>query len=57
MTMGDVEIVEFPYPDDGYDKTEMLDPMENASELWLKRDHKHDLAFRPLESALKNLCL
>jgi len=55
--MGDVEIVEFPYPDDGYDKTEMLDPMENASELWLKRDHKHDLAFRPLESALKNLCL
>ena len=24
-----------------------------ASELWLKRDHKHDLAFRPLETALE----
>ena len=33
---------------------EMLDPMENPSELWLKRDHKHDLAFRPLETALEN---
>jgi ABC-type nitrate/sulfonate/bicarbonate transport system substrate-binding protein len=32
----------------------MLSPMENASELWLKRDHKHDLAFRPLEKALEN---
>jgi ABC-type nitrate/sulfonate/bicarbonate transport system substrate-binding protein len=30
----------------------MLAPMDNPSELWLKRDHKHDLAFRPLESAL-----
>ena len=28
--------------------------MENPSELWLKRDHKHDLAFRPLETALGN---
>ena len=27
--------------------------MENPSELWLKRDHKHDLAFRPLETAWK----
>jgi ABC-type nitrate/sulfonate/bicarbonate transport system substrate-binding protein len=52
MTREDVEIVEFPYPDDWYDKPEMLSPMENPSELWLKRDHKHDLAFRPLESAL-----
>lgn len=52
MSMDDVEIVEFPYPDDWYDKPEMLDPMENASELWLKRDHKRDLAFRPLENAL-----
>jgi ABC-type nitrate/sulfonate/bicarbonate transport system substrate-binding protein len=52
MTMKDVEIVEFPYPDDWYDKAEMLDPMDNASELWLKRDHKRDLAFRPLETAL-----
>jgi ABC-type nitrate/sulfonate/bicarbonate transport system substrate-binding protein len=31
----------------------MLDPMENPSELWLKRDHKRDLAFRPLETALE----
>ena len=54
MTMKDVEIVEFPYPDDWYDKPEMMGPpMENPSELWLKRDHKNDLAFRPLESALE----
>ena len=53
MTRDDVKIVEFPYPDDWYDKPEMLvEPMDNASELWLKRDHKHDLAFRPLETAL-----
>ena len=52
MTMDDVEIDEFPYPDDWYDKDEMLAPLENPSELWLKRDHKHDLAFRPLEMAL-----
>jgi ABC-type nitrate/sulfonate/bicarbonate transport system substrate-binding protein len=52
MPMSDVEIVEFPYPDDWYDKAEMLDPMDNASELWLKRDHKRDLAFRPLETSL-----
>jgi ABC-type nitrate/sulfonate/bicarbonate transport system substrate-binding protein len=53
MTMKDIQLVEFPYPDDWYDKAEMLDPMENPSELWLKRDHKRDLAFRPLESALE----
>jgi ABC-type nitrate/sulfonate/bicarbonate transport system substrate-binding protein len=53
MTMDDVQIVEFPYADDWYNKPEMLDPMENPSELWLKRDHKHDLAFRPLETALE----
>jgi ABC-type nitrate/sulfonate/bicarbonate transport system substrate-binding protein len=52
MTRRDVQIVEFPYPDDWYNKPEMLAPMENPSELWLKRDHKHDLAFRPLEAAL-----
>jgi len=52
MTMNDVQVVDFPYPDDWYDKPEMLTPMENPSELWLKRDHKHDLAFRPLETAL-----
>jgi ABC-type nitrate/sulfonate/bicarbonate transport system substrate-binding protein len=55
MTRDDVDIVEFPYPDDWYDKPEMMGPpMENPSELWLKRDHKHDLAFRPLETALEN---
>jgi ABC-type nitrate/sulfonate/bicarbonate transport system substrate-binding protein len=54
MTRKDVQIVEFPYPDDWYDKPEMMGPlMENPSELWLRRDHKHDLAFRPLESALE----
>jgi ABC-type nitrate/sulfonate/bicarbonate transport system substrate-binding protein len=53
MTRDDVEIVEFPYPDDWYDDPKMLEPMENPSELWLKRDHKRDLAFRPLESALE----
>jgi ABC-type nitrate/sulfonate/bicarbonate transport system substrate-binding protein len=53
MNRRDVQIVEFPYPDDWYDKPEMVGPpMENPSELWLKRDHKHDLAFRPLETAL-----
>jgi len=52
MTRDDVQIVEFPYADDWYDKPEMLTPMENPSELWLKRDHKHDLAFRPLETPL-----
>ena len=54
MTMDDVEIVEFPYADDWYNNPAMLDPMENPSELWLKRDHKRDLAFRPLETALEN---
>ena len=54
MTRNDVEIVEFPYADDWYDNPEMMGPeMENPSELWLRRDHKHDLAFRPLEVALE----
>ena len=54
MTVDDVQIVEFPYPDDWYDKPEMMGPlMENPSELWLRRDHKRDLAFRPLETALE----
>jgi len=54
MTRDDVKIVEFPYPDDWYDKPEMLQvTMNNPSELWLRRDHKHDLAFRPLETALE----
>jgi ABC-type nitrate/sulfonate/bicarbonate transport system substrate-binding protein len=53
MTRKDVEIVEFPYADDWYNDPKMLEPMENPSELWLKRDHKHDLAFRPLETSLE----
>ena len=53
MTMDDIELVEFPYPDDWYDKPEMLQvQMNNPSELWMRRDHKHDMAFRPLEKAL-----
>jgi ABC-type nitrate/sulfonate/bicarbonate transport system substrate-binding protein len=54
MTVKDVQMVDFPYPDDWYDKPEMLTPMENPNEYQLKRDHKHDLAFRPLETALLN---
>ena len=53
MTMQDFQVVEFPYADDWYNDPKMLDPMENPSELWLKRDHKRDLAFRPLETALE----
>jgi len=54
MTMADIELVEFPYADDWYNDPVMAGPpMENPSELWLKRDHKHDLAFRPLETALE----
>ena len=26
--------------------------MNNPSELWMRRDHKHDYPFRPLEKAL-----
>lgn len=52
MTRDDVEFVDFPYPDDWYDKPEMLIPIENPSELWLKRDIKNDMGFRPLEIPL-----
>lgn len=52
MTMNDIELVEFPYPDDWYNDPKMLTPINNPSETWLKRDHKHDLAFRPEETAL-----
>ena len=54
MTRKDVEIVEFPYADDWYNDPRMLEPLYNPSDLWLQRDHKHDLAFRPLETALLN---
>ena len=52
MTERDVNIVDFPYPDDWYDDPKMLEPLYNPTEWQLNRDHKHDLAFRPLESAL-----
>jgi ABC-type nitrate/sulfonate/bicarbonate transport system substrate-binding protein len=53
MTMDDVQIVEFPYADDWYNNPKMLEPLYNPSDLWLTRDHKRDLAFRPLETALE----
>lgn len=53
MTMDDIQLVEFPYADDWYNNPDMLTPIENPSEWQLKRDHKHDLAFRPLETALE----
>jgi ABC-type nitrate/sulfonate/bicarbonate transport system substrate-binding protein len=52
MTRKDVDIVEFPYPDDWYSDPKMLVPLDNPTELWIKRDHKHDLSVRPLEKAL-----
>jgi ABC-type nitrate/sulfonate/bicarbonate transport system substrate-binding protein len=52
MTEKDVKLVDIPYPDDWYDNPEMLVPMYNPSHWQLNRDHKHDLAFRPLETAL-----
>ena len=52
MTMDDVQIVEFPYADDWYGDPKMLAPMINPTDLWATRDHKRDLAFRPLEMAL-----
>jgi len=52
MTVNDVELVDFPYPDDWYDKPEMLVPLVNPTHWQLNRDHKNDLAFRPLETAL-----
>ena len=52
MTIDDVEIVEFPYPDDWYNDPKMLAPMINPTDLWGARDHKRDLAFRPMEVAL-----
>ena len=54
MTMDDIELVEFPYADDWYnDPAMMVATMDLSIDLWLKRDHKRDLAFRPLETALE----
>ena len=52
MTIDDIELVEFPYADDWYNDPKMLEPMYNPSDLQLQRDHKNDLAYRPLETAL-----
>jgi len=52
MTKDDVEIVEFPYPDDWYNDPKMLAPMNGPTDLWSTRDVKRDLAYRPLETAL-----
>ena len=53
MTMDDIELVEFPYPMTGTTSPRCSSRrMNNPSELWMRRDHKHDLAFRPLETAL-----
>jgi len=55
MTYDDIELVEFPYADDWYNDPAMMGPpMELSIDLWMKRDHKHDLAFRPLEAALES---
>jgi ABC-type nitrate/sulfonate/bicarbonate transport system substrate-binding protein len=53
MALNDVQLVEFPYADDWYNDPKMLEPLYNPSDLWLTRDHKRDLAFRPLETALE----
>ena len=54
MTVDDIQLVEFPYADDWYNDPAMMGPtMELSIDLWLKRDHKRDLAFRPLETALE----
>lgn len=50
--MDAINIVEFPYPDDWYSDPAMLNPMINPTDVRGQRDHKHDLAFRPLETAL-----
>jgi len=52
MTEKDVQLVDFEYPDDWYDDPKMLVPLYNPTEWQLNRDHKNDLAFRPLETAL-----
>ena len=41
-----------PYPDDWYDDPKMLEPLLSPTDVWGRRDHKHDLAFRPLETSL-----
>jgi len=52
MTMEDVEIVEFPYEDEWYEDPKVLEPMLNPTDLWGRTNHKQDMVFRPLETAL-----
>ncbi len=52
MTVDDVEIVEFPYPDDWYDDPKMLEPLLNPTDLFGTLDLKLTMAFRPIETAL-----
>ncbi len=53
MSIEDVQIVEFPYADDWYSDPKMLEPLINATDLYhAKMNHKHNLAFRPLEMSL-----
>jgi ABC-type nitrate/sulfonate/bicarbonate transport system substrate-binding protein len=52
MTMDDVQVVDFPYPDDWYSEPKMLEPLINPTDVLASRDHKHDLTFRPMEMAL-----
>ena len=52
MTMEDVEIVEFPYEDEWYEDPKVLEPMINPTDMWASTNHKQDLVFRPLETAL-----
>ena len=49
-----MSLVEFPYADDWYNLPEIMKTtLELSIDLWLTRDHKRDLAFRPLETALE----
>lgn len=52
LTRDDVELVDFPYADDWYDRKELLAPVESAGDEWLSRERMKDLGFRPLEAAL-----
>lgn len=53
MAMDDIELVEFPYADDWYNDPKMMEPLISATDLYSgTMDHKRNLAFRPLETAL-----
>jgi hypothetical protein len=52
MTERGVQLVDFPYADDRYEDPKMPEPLYSPTKWQLKRDHKHDLAFRPLGNSL-----